>query len=309
MNALRVALAMLLPLPAGAITLDLPTNASLAAEKIADFDSYAMPIAPWTPDGLPILSATGEVRKQAWRVTAQGLTTLQLLQPLEAQLILGGFEILFTCTEDVCGGFDFRFATSVLPAPAMHVDLGDYRFIAAQRIVDGEVEIVSLLASRTASAGFIQIIRAGAPEGAGVITIEASAIRAATNTTSNDLAQELEDKGHFVLADLAFGTGSAQLDDAAFVSLQELADYLRANSDRRIALVGHTDSVGALDNNIALSKRRAQSVLERLATTYEIPRNQIEAEGMGYLAPISTNMTDEGREANRRVEVIIISTK
>ena len=41
---------------------------------------------------------------------------------------------------------------------------------------------------------------------------------------------------------------------------------------------------------------------------YGVPRRQLEAEGMGYLAPIASNLTEDGREANRRVEVIVTST-
>jgi OOP family OmpA-OmpF porin len=50
-------------------------------------------------------------------------------------------------------------------------------------------------------------------------------------------------------------------------------------------------------------------VLERLAGQYGVARSQLEAEGMGYLAPVATNLTPEGREVNRRVEVILLSTE
>jgi outer membrane protein OmpA-like peptidoglycan-associated protein len=300
---------MLAPIPAAAVTLDMPSNATLVVEEVAALDSYAMPTAAWTAAGLPILTGTGEVRQQAWRIEAPGLTTLQLLQPLTDQLIEAGFEVLFTCTDDACGGFDFRFATPVLPAPAMHVDLGDYRFIATQRSVDGAVELLSLLASRSSSAGFIQIIRVGTASSAPVTATDAPAVRGVAPTATGNLAQSLEDQGRFILSGLVFQTGSAQLGDRSVVSLQDLADYLASNPNRTVALVGHTDSVGALDGNIALSKRRARSVLERLVTTYEVPRGQLDAQGMGYLSPVATNLTEDGREANRRVEVIITSTQ
>lgn len=306
---IRIFALLLLPLQAMAVTLDMPGNATLAAEQVAGLDSYAMPTGMWTPSGMPVLTSTGEVRQQAWRVDAPGLTTLQLLEPLKLQLADAGFEVLFTCTDDACGGYDFRFATPVLPAPAMHVDLGDYRFIATQRDVEGQVELLSLFASRSSSAGFIQIIRVGVPDAGPVAAADAPAIRAVTPTIKGDLGQALETIGRVILSDLAFQTGSAQLGNATFTTLQDLADYLIANPDRTVALVGHTDSVGSLEGNIALSKRRAGSVLERLVTTYSIPRRQLEAEGMGYLSPIATNVTEEGREANRRVEVIITSTE
>lgn len=299
----------LLPFQAAAVTLDMPSNAVMTAQDVSGPDSYDMPIGGWSARGMPVLAVTGEVRQQAWRIEAAGITTQQLLKPLSDQLTSAGFELLFTCTDDACGGFDFRFATPVLPAPAMHVDLGDYRYVAFQRIDGSDTEVVSLFASRTAAAGFVQVTRVGAPDSTPIAENSAPAIRAtAAIPVAGDLAQELEILGRFVLSDLAFQTGSAQLGEATFASLQDLADYLIANPDRTVALVGHTDSVGSLDGNIALSKRRAGSVLERLVTAYDIPRRQLEAEGMGYLAPIATNLTEEGRDANRRVEVIITST-
>ena len=84
---------------------------------------------------------------------------------------------------------------------------------------------------------------------------------------------------------------------------------MRDNPVARIALVGHTDAVGALDGNIALSKRRAASVLERMVSAHGVPRERMDAEGMGYLSPVAPNTTPEGREANRRVEVILLNTE
>jgi outer membrane protein OmpA-like peptidoglycan-associated protein len=71
-------------------------------------------------------------------------------------------------------------------------------------------------------------------------------------------------------------------------------------------LVGHTDSVGGLSGNIALSKRRAQSVRQRLIDTHGVDPSRLDAEGMGYLSPAASHLTPEGREANRRVEVIVL---
>jgi OOP family OmpA-OmpF porin len=76
-----------------------------------------------------------------------------------------------------------------------------------------------------------------------------------------------------------------------------------------VALVGHTDAQGTLDNNIALSKKRATSVLNRLVEKHGVDANQLTAEGMGYLSPIASNLSAEGREANRRVEAVLLNTK
>jgi OOP family OmpA-OmpF porin len=215
---------------------------------------------------------------------------------------------LFECGGSECGGFDFRFATEVLPAPDMHVDLTDFRFLSASK---GAEDHLSILVSRSENAGFVQMIRV-TPVVAQAkvdtpIQIEASAQApvAPTGTLEDSLSQS----GRAVLGDLTFETGSAALGAGPFRSLQALAGFLLEDPARRVALVGHTDAVGTLDNNVALSKRRAAAVLERLAATHDVPRSQLEAEGMGYLSPIAPNLTDEGREANRRVEVVLLHTE
>ncbi|MEX0281245.1 MAG: OmpA family protein, partial [Arenibacterium sp.] len=112
-----------------------------------------------------------------------------------------------------------------------------------------------------------------------------------------------------VLEDLDFGSGAARLREGPFASLSDLASYLQANPAMRVAIVGHTDNVGTLARNIALSKRRAEAVRARLIAAHDIAANRVDAEGMGYLAPLTTNLTLAGREANRRVEVILLAPR
>ena len=73
-----------------------------------------------------------------------------------------------------------------------------------------------------------------------------------------------------------------------------------------MALVGHTDDTGALQANVAVSTRRAEAVRARLIETYGVAANRIEAQGAGYMAPITSNATPEGRDINRRVEAVLL---
>ncbi|MFN3845176.1 MAG: OmpA family protein, partial [Paracoccaceae bacterium] len=65
---------------------------------------------------------------------------------------------------------------------------------------------------------------------------------------------------------------------------------------------------GGLEGNIALSRKRAEAVRQYLIKEHGIPAKQLEAQGVGYLAPRASNQTDDGREKNRRVEVMVTST-
>lgn len=296
------------PVACSAAVLDLPRNASMTLETTSGADSIALPTAAFANGVLPSQPRQGQVIQQAWRVDAAGVTTLQLITPLREQLTKAGIEVLFECRDATCGGFDFRYALDVLPAPDMFVNLGDFRFLSAA----SEGDAFAILVSRTSTAGYVQITRVS-KEARSEPLIQAKAAPArkvvAATAQSLSLTQALETDGFAELDDLVFQTGSSNLGDGTFASLQTLADYLLDQPDLKIALVGHTDSEGSLDGNIALSKRRAGSVLERLVSEYNVPRSQLAAEGMGYLSPVANNRTEEGRRANRRVEVIVTSTQ
>lgn len=283
-----------------------PSNAIMLAETTENGAEYALPTGQW--DGrIPSIRVEGVLVQQAWRIESAGLSTLQLLRPLREQLVTDGYEVIFECETEGCGGFDFRFETLTLPPPALQVNLADFRFLSAWKS-EGEGEIaISLLVSQTGGAGYVQLTQIGA-DAAVAIEANAAPARAETAASDGDIATSLDTQGFAVLAGLNFAPGSSQLEDTENTALQELADFLARNPAIRVALVGHTDAEGSLEGNIALSKRRAGSVLERLVTDYDVPRSQLDAQGMGYLSPIANNLTQEGRDANRRVEVIVTST-
>lgn len=307
-------LAVFLGLWAGGLQaqlLDFPSNATQQANVESPLDSYAMPVGVWQDAAVPVKMIEGTLLQQAWRIDAVSLTTLQLLRPLREQLRNARFQILFECQTEACGGFDFRFGTNTLPPPEMQINIGDYRFLAAERTGADGPEYVTLFVSRTTQAGYVQVTRVGPEpaEAAPLVAASAPVLRATDATATVSIADQLDADGFAILDDLTFATGSAQLGEAEFASLQALSDYLLDNPSLTIALVGHTDSAGSLAGNIALSKQRAGSVLERLVSDYAVSRRQLEAEGMGYLSPIASNLTEAGRDANRRVEVIITSTQ
>lgn len=306
--------------PAGlaqAITLDLPDTAKPSAQKSESLASYALPIGPFSDRALPTRRVEGALTQVAWRVESPGATTLELLSPLRGQLMAIGFKPVFDCDTAECGGFDFRYATSVLPEPEMHVDLGDFRFFAAER---GE-EVVSLMVSRTAAAGFVQMTHVGgtsAPAPVLTASTKASPAKAVALSTGqapsalspkpDSIGAKLMSGGSLALDDLVFASGTSTLAEGDYKSLQELAAWLGENPGLTIALVGHTDASGGLEGNIALSRKRAMAVRNELITRHNIPQAQVEAQGVGYLSPRASNLTAEGRDKNRRVEVMVTST-
>jgi outer membrane protein OmpA-like peptidoglycan-associated protein len=296
----RSALLLLLAQPAAALTLDLPAGATRALEATEPLGNHLLATGPWAEGGLPSRSVEGAVTREVWQVGDAARTTLELLAPLREQVVAQGYEILLDCEAEACGGFDFRSAIEVLPPPAMFADLADFRYLSAQ----GGDEALSLLVSRSDERGFIQLIRV-TPAEPGAVQL-APAVQPGPASALDGFAARIEAEGRVVLEGLAFATGSAQLAPGGDAALAALAAYLAESPARRVALVGHTDAQGPLDANIALSKRRAQAVAERLVAAHGVARSQLRAEGMGWLAPRATNLTPEGREANRRVEAVVL---
>lgn len=298
---------------APAIELAMPYPVLDANEEPVIHDSYALPVGAWADGHLPVRMVEGAVRRRAWRLDAEGATLLDAMAPLRAELVRAGYDILLDCKAVQCGGFDFRFATEVMPDPVMHVDLGDFLFVSAAR---GD-EAASILVSRSARALYVQVIsvapwREGAQGGAD--GNETGATRGTTvapgddgnalPASSGDITARLDAGLAAPLDDLTFATGAATLREAPTPATEALSLWLHAHPGRRIILVGHTDMAGDLALNMRLARQRAESVRTALVRHHGIAPARIRAEGIGPLAPRATNATAAGRAKNRRVEVV-----
>lgn len=291
-------------------TLQMPDGAIKSGGSVQPAVGFTLPVGPWAQGSLQARMVQGEVTSSAWHLPGAAGTTLQIFAPLKDQLLAENFKPLFECATDACGGFDFRYAIEVLPEPQMHVDLGDFLFLSAERISLVGPEYVTLLVSRSAERGFVQLVRVGAARPEPIAAApDAPVADPAVTPLHLGLAETLEAQGHVELGDLVFATGSSELDTGRFESLAVLAAYLKANPRARITLVGHTDAEGSLAANIALSERRARSVAERLIAEFGVSAAQLSSDGVGYLAPRATNLTDEGRRRNRRVEAMLAAAE
>ena len=88
------------------------------------------------------------------------------------------------------------------------------------------------------------------------------------------------------------------------IDFKEIAKLLHQNKGLKLYVVGHTDNVGKLDYNMKLSKARADAVLKELVMKYKVSAQRLKAYGVGSLAPVASNKSDEGRAKNRRVELV-----
>ncbi len=295
--------ATLLATPALALDLSLP-GALIIADETEEAGSVRLPDKAWTP-GTQTPGTEGAVRKTVLQVPNNTMTTLQLLQPLRTQLQEQGYRQVFACADAECGGFDFRFQLDLIGEPAMHVDLGNYRYLL-MRQTGAEPHTVALVSSPGRTGGFVHLTEVSDSVFPDPLDVTETARPSAAGPTTAFIDRLMSDS-HAVLDGLEFGTGSSDLGVGPFASLEKLATWLAENPTARVILVGHTDAVGSLDANTSLSRRRAVAVADRLVNRFGTNKEQLQAAGAGYLAPIASNLTDTGRAANRRVEVVLLS--
>lgn len=298
--------------PATALEVELPVGARLTAERLSALDSFEAPISGFDGEGVPYLSVEGEIERRAWRISSPGLTPLQVITPLREQLARQGYDLVFECAARDCGGFDFRFDIEVLPSPNMYVNIAEYRYLTAVRgSIDNPEAAVGVLVSVTRGAAYVQIITALSTGPSNIVLPElAVPPKAVEPDTSlppvNDIAARLLNDGHTVLSELDFAIGTTNLGEGPFASLADLAAFMSQEPSYRILLVGHTDTIGGLLSNTAVSKARAEAVRDRLIGQYGVDPARLDAEGTAFLAPVASNLTEEGRAQNRRVEAVLL---
>lgn len=150
--------------------------------------------------------------------------------------------------------------------------------------------------------------------GAAVGAVAGGAIGTALDRQAAELDRSLgdsvavENQGDQLLVnfpqDILFATDSAAVGETARSDLQALAQNLTRYPDTQVEIVGHTDNTGSAAHNVDLSSRRAGAVSAALMEG-GVASGRITPVGRGEDAPVASNLTEEGRAQNRRVEVII----
>jgi outer membrane protein OmpA-like peptidoglycan-associated protein len=110
------------------------------------------------------------------------------------------------------------------------------------------------------------------------------------------------------LGDMLFDTGEAELKTSANRVVLKIVQFLQLNPRRVVRIEGYTDSTGGRQENLKLSRSRAQSVADVLMDL-GIDDSRIQVEGYGDDYPVDVNATERGRAQNRRVEIVFSDEK
>jgi OOP family OmpA-OmpF porin len=260
--------------------------------QVKDFDAARLQAAPFkNGKAADERRLEGRVTRIAYR-TNPGPSILEVSRNFETQLAKAGFETLVACDTDACGAIPFTEAIDALPMPQMWIDGFNYRYYAGRKAEGGRETYAAVLVSKSNDDIYAQLVVAvvGAMENK---MVDAGA-----------MAKGLREQGHIALYGIYFDTDKAVIKPESRPTLEEIAKLLRAQPQLNVFIVGHTDSQGTHEYNADLSRRRAEAVAAELAKSYKIVATRLKTAGVGFLAPIGSNATDDGRALNRRVELV-----
>jgi outer membrane protein OmpA-like peptidoglycan-associated protein len=118
--------------------------------------------------------------------------------------------------------------------------------------------------------------------------------------------QPLKPGQRIILKNVFYEYNSWELKDESRIELDKVVVMMKENPSLKIEIGGHTDNTGTPEYNMGLSDRRASSVTDYLAK-HGIQSDRMTARGYGLSQPVTSNETEEGRAANRRTELKIIT--
>ena len=282
----------------------------IVGQEKKDFDSYRLPLG--TPTEIPRGAMDDKFTKQQdleGKVTrtmyfAPPNSSILLVQrSYENALKQAGFQTLFSCALSACDGKGYpilslgRFYEYHWPMGGNSLSDTEVRALAAKLSRPSGDVYVSVCSAPIGSDAsrvytFVDVIEVQ-PISSGLVTVNAA-----------ELANDITQTGHASIYGIYFDTGKSEMKPQSDATLTEISKLLAANPQLKLHVVGHTDNVGAYASNMTLSKQRADAVVAALVSKYRVSATRLHAAGVGPLAPVASNDTEDGRAKNRRVELV-----
>jgi OmpA-OmpF porin, OOP family len=296
--------------------------------KFNDYDLLLGPVLRTEPGSKELVkpTKTEHVEGQTTRIlylAPGGRSPLEILRNYEQELQANGFQILYRCSREKCGADDgwlgeyylykterklLNYPPDGAGRPAGQVSeyaftgTKDQHYVAAKRSSPQGVVYASVY---TALGQFdmhketfdhalvlLDVIETK-PMETRMVTVNAS-----------EMAKGLAATGHIALYGIYFDHDRTDIKPESAATLKEIAALMKQDPKLALFVVGHTDNVGGADYNMDLSRRRAASVVAALTSQHGIDAKRLNPAGVGLLAPVAPNDTEEGRKKNRRVELV-----
>jgi OmpA-OmpF porin, OOP family len=290
-------------------------DACLIAHVVRAYDGLQLPTGPAVQrDGSWVAERSEYLEGRSTRIMyliPPGRAALEVFRNYEQSLTERGFEPVFSCAGDACGGRGGDgMGQLIYPSQrrigqagqhaysAFMLGVSDRRYLAA-RSGDGRMFVGLYLAESDHT--FLRQDKRRVAVHLDVIELEEMEERMVDAAA---MATSIGETGSVRLDNVYFEFAAATLVSESDAAITEMARLLRDNPELEIYIVGHTDSVGAFETNLDLSRRRAEAVVQALVSRHGIEPARLVPAGVGPLAPVASNATEAGRAENRRVELV-----
>lgn len=137
----------------------------------------------------------------------------------------------------------------------------------------------------------------------GLRVIKQKQMEQAMKANAEGWAEQVNQSGRVSVYGINFDTGKATIRPDSEPVLGELAKMLQANASWAMVVAGHTDNVGAKEMNLSLSRQRSEAVIAWLAG-HGVDKSRLIPAGFGDTRPVAPNTDDDGRQKNRRVDLV-----
>lgn len=280
-------------------------GSDIVAYKRTEFDEYNLIVKRVLSSGGMDnnLESTIRIEGKVTRITyaaPPGDSTLEVAESYQQTLEAGGFEVLFSCVNEDCGGRFFNHARSTPYHLHFAENYGNQRYLAARLDDENGVVALSLYTVHRGAVGSY-------PDQAltQLDIVETDEMQQSLVRVDVDAMEEaLERDGHIALYNIYFDIDSDELKSESVAGITEIASLLEAQPDINLLVVVHTDGQGDVDQMQDLSSRQAISVVNALVAA-GIGEGRLTPLGVGMAAPVAGNHTSDGRGKNRRVELVV----
>ncbi|RYF43182.1 MAG: OmpA family protein [Comamonadaceae bacterium] len=269
-----------------------------------------------------VLARTGQRTSLQYLVPA-GRSPLEVLRNYQQEQKAAGFETAYECANEACGLNSVNMVTyelgSLLFPASYAAKAGDATpaacstgaFVADVRyaVLDNKATGASMavLAWRPGDvSAHCEEAEFKKHTGVFVSRIEPKAREQKMEALSaGEMDRSLGATGKVAIYGILFDTNKADIKPESKASMDQIGALLKQKAGLKLHVVGHTDSVGGFDANLALSRRRAEAVVASLVKDHGVARDRLTANGVASLAPVQTNADEAGRGKNRRVELVL----
>jgi OOP family OmpA-OmpF porin len=269
-----------------------------------------------------MVTAQGTVTRSIY-IAPVGRSSLEVTANFADALAAKGFEPVFRCSGEACGE-SFVVLKYRWDKPETKVLGNNYeqlRQLLVDAVFDELVDVRYSLFKKTAAEGDTYVAVYGGVHRGGSFGDYSAALadrpgvlleiveprkmdKRMEMVSAEEIGGDLAKQGKAIFYGIQFAFDKADIKPESESQLAEMAKFMKANSQLRAFIIGHTDNKGTLDYNLGLSNKRADSVVKALVTRYGVDGKRMSARGLGPLSPVATNRSEDGQAKNRRVELV-----